>query len=459
VDVAVVGGGISGLAAAYAVHRAGLAVRLLEAEGRLGGVIRTDREDGYLLERGPDNVLAQKPAWRELCDELGLGPRLVPASVEKKAVWLLRNDRLLRFPEGMGLAVPTRIAPFVRSPLFSWPGKARMAFEPLVARATGDDESVAAFLRRRLGEEAVERLGQPLLAGIHAADAERLSLRAAFPMLADMEARHGSLLKAARAAARAPRPAGAAFYTLSEGLEELVRAVAAALPPGAATVRAPVRRLQRSAGGWILSTPQGHVRARAVILAVPPAAAAALLQARSAAAAPLSTMRAASSVVALLGFRRADILHPLDGHGLVAVRGPLRRVSACSFVSTKFPGRAPEGRVLLRVFFGGANDEEIVDHADDAIVDWALHALDPVLRIRRWPVLARVHRWRRAMPQMDVGHLARVADVEAALADAPGLFLAGAGLRVTGIPDCIADGRRVAALAAAYARALAPAAP
>jgi oxygen-dependent protoporphyrinogen oxidase len=448
--VAVVGGGITGLAAAHDLSAAGVPFTLYESKTTWGGVIRTERAGGFLLEGGPDAMLAQKPEALALCRELGLGDSLVPTGTPR-TVYVLRRGVLHPMPEGV-LGIPSRIGPFLRTRLFSWRGKLRMGLDLVAPRGDGGDESIASFLRRRLGREAVELLGQPLLAGIHSGDPERLSLKATFPRLADIEARHRSLLRGFRAAARGGRPAaeaGSAFYSLKDGLGALAGALVAALPPESLRPATAVAAVARTGEGYSLRMAGGgHDTASAVILAVPPPTAAALLAGLDG---ELSGLLAAipfvSTATVLLGYRREDVSHPLDGHGVMIPWTEGRRTSACTFFSSKFPGRAPEGHVLLRGFLGSARDPRALEATDAELAGTVVEEMAPLLGLRGQPVLARVYRWPGATPQMEVGHLARMARVEERLARLPGLSLAGAGLRSTGLPDCIADGRAAAASA------------
>jgi oxygen-dependent protoporphyrinogen oxidase len=452
-DVVVVGGGISGLTAAYRLAQKGISFRLLEAAPRLGGVIRTELQDGFLLEGGPDTLLAQKPQGTALCEEIGLGPRLIPTNPDLRTVFVLHRGRLHPLPEGMVLAVPTRVGPVLRSGLFSWRGKIRMGLDlVLPARRETGDESIAAFVRRRFGQEVVDRLGEPLLAGIHAGDPERLSIRASFPRFADLETRHGSLIRGLWAGTPSAPTGRSAFYSLVGGLGELVDTLVSRLPPEAIYKDTAVARLERPSDGPLrITTATETISARAVIVALPPARAAGLVRGL---AAPLGEalgeLRTSSTATVCLGFRQDDVENKLLGYGLLVPATEGLRTTACSFVSTKFPGRAPAGSVLLRAFLGGHRDPRILEQADDALVALALREMTPVLGIRGAPVVARVFRWPGGTPQLEVGHLDRVAALDAQLRGVPGLFLAGAGVRVTGIPDSIAQGAAAAAEAAAF---------
>ena len=457
--VAIIGGGISGLSAAFALHKQKVPYLVLEAGERLGGVIRTESRDGFLLEGGPDSMLAQKPEAIALCRELGLGERLVPTNPDKRAVFVLLRRKLHPLPEGMMLAVPTKILPFLASSLFSWPGKLRMGLDIVIPGKNGHgDESIASFLRRRFGQEAVDRLGEPLLAGIHAGDPERLSILATFPRFRELERVHGSLVRGLWAAPRPkPEPGAkppAAFYSLRGGLVELVEALVARLDAGALRTAVSVHRVEATAEGFSLAIDGGDpVSARRVIVAAPgPRIAKALEGLVPEAARALGAIPFVSSATVLLGYRRADVSHPLDGYGMVVPATENLRTTALSFVSTKFPFRAPEGHVLLRGFLGGARDPGALSLRDDEMIETVTNDMRDVLGLRGQPVLSRVFRWPGGTPQLEVGHLERMREVEQAVAAVPGLFLTGAGVRSTGIPDSVADGTRAGEAAAAGSR-------
>ena len=459
-EVVVIGGGIAGLSAALALHDAGRDFLLLEAGPQLGGVIRTETTDGFVIEAGPDAILAQKPEGLELCRALGLARRLVPTNPQMRTVFVLHHGRLHPMPEGMMLAVPTRILPFLRSPLFSWPGKLRMGMDVLLPRRAGEgDESIASLLRRRFGDEAVERLGEPLMAGIHAGDPEQLSIQATFPRFVELERRHRSLIRGMWASRpRGPAAGGPAFYSLAGGLGELVEALRLQLPAARVRLGARVRRLRAESGGFGITLPDGStLSARSVVVAVPAYAAAPLLSGISPEAGLLlQTLPFASSATVALGYRREDVAHRLDGYGMIVPRREGLRTSACSFVSSKFPGRAPEGHVLLRAFLGGARDPDLLQLSDAEIGALARREMRGVLGLRGEPVLERIYRWPRATPQMVVGHLERMNRLDRIVDCLPGLFLTGAGIHGAGLPDAIADGARAAGAAAGYVVAAPP---
>ena len=453
--VAIIGGGITGLSAAYTLEKLGTPWVLVDAAPFLGGVIRTESRDGFLLEGGPDSILAQKPEGIALCRELGLGERLVPTNPDDRSVYILRGGTLHPLPEGMMLAIPTKITPFLKSRLFSWPGKLRMGLDLVIPGGNGrGDESIASFLRRRFGQESVERLGEPLLAGIHAGDPEKLSILATFPRFRDLEKKHGSLVRGMWAAPRPkPKPgqaAPSAFYSLRCGLRELVDALVVKLPRERLLTKRPVRNVSREGSGFTLALDRGdRVVAERVIIAAPgPRIAPALTELVPEAAAALAAIPFASSATVLLGFRREDVLHPLAGYGLVVPQTEGLRTTALSFVSTKFPFRAPEGHVLLRAFLGGVRDPGVLSLTDEQMVELVQREMGELLGLRGRPVMTRVFRWPEGTPQLEVGHLERMAEVEKKMAAIGGLYLAGAGIRSTGIPDSVAEGTRAAQAAA-----------
>lgn len=448
-DVAVIGGGISGLAATYELQRRGLNVRLLEASDRVGGVIRTDRFDGWVVDGGPDSMLVQKPAAVGLCRELGLGDRLV-STLTPRTAYILRNGRLHPIPEGSFLGFPIRVSALASSSLFSLGGKLRMACEILLpASDADDDESIASFVRRRFGEEAVDYLAEPLLAGIHAGDVDKLSVRALFPRLVDAERQSGSVIRAFRALRMKPSAQGA-FVSLPGGIGELVDRLAAAIPPDTITFGARVRDV-RDAGLFTIDTGQGTIQAGSLILALPAYAAGSLLRGINTTAAALcEEVPYASTATVAFGYRRDQIDHPMRGSGFVVPRIERTPLLAATWVTSKWPHRAPPDHVLVRAFLGGGRDPQRLEQSDDELIDLAREALGEIMPITGAPLFARIYRWTRQSPQYEVGHLHRLAAIDAQLGRTPGLFVTGSGFRAIGIPDCIADGRETAARAADF---------
>jgi oxygen-dependent protoporphyrinogen oxidase len=488
-QVVIVGGGIAGLATAYFLEQSDPtgAVRctVLEGSTHAGGKIRTEEVDGFVVEAGPDSLYAAKPAALELCRALGLEDEILPDNAERRRTFVLRAGKLLALPEGLELLVPTRIAPFLISPLFSLSGKARMAMEPLLPRRTDEvDESVAEFVTRRLGKEALERMAGPLLSGIHAADPARQSLLATFPALRRMESEHGSLLRgvlATRARQQEPdagasRRARPSFLTLRGGLGDLVAALLAGLRRTRVRVGARVGRLDRLRGadefagrgggtGTARAAPPPRafrveladgttLAADAVVLAVPARESARLLaDVAPALSRRLGALGAVTTANVSLGFRDEDVPHPMEGFGFLVPRSEHRDVFACTWTSSKFAHRAPAGMRLLRVFVGGTGREAFALREDRDVVAVVRRELGDVMGITAEPVVTRVFRWVEGQPQYEVGHLVRVHEIDWLARRESGLFLAGSALHGVAIPDCVADAKRCAAAATEYVAA------
>ena len=457
--VVIVGGGIGGLATAYELHRQHVPFVLLESGARVGGVILSEQIDGFTVDGGPDSLLIQKPEGIKLCEEIGLGQLLVPTKLPRLA-YIQREGRLHALPAGSVLGIPTSWGPFIKSHLFSWAGKARMGAELFVPRRRDDsDESIGAFMTRRFGVEAKTYLAEPLLAGIHAGDVDRLSVRALFPRFVEEEAKYGSLLRAfRRQPARKPSPDGA-FKSLPGGLSDMVRALLTALPADSIRVRTPVTRIQRDGEIFRVETGAGdRVDARSVVLAAPAYAASTILLSVSPELARLcGQIPYASAATIALAFRRDAVSHPLNGSGFVVPRVENTGIMAGSWLSSKWPNRAPADRVLLRAFVGGARDPRALEQSDAELVTTALAALRPLLGIVGEPLLKRVYRWERGNAQHEVGHLDRLTRIESALSTLPGLHLTGSGYRGVGIPDCVADGRATAKKVCAWLASPVPA--
>ena len=444
--VAIIGGGISGLAAAYELTTRGIPFVLFERAATCGGVIVTERIDGYTIDAGPDALLTQKPAAVALCREVGLERRLQPQRA--RATFLVRGGELVSLPESSVFGIPTRWMPFVTTRAFSWRGKLRMAAEALLpSRTAGEDESIASFIGRRFGAEAVDYLAEPFLAGIHGGDPTQLSMRAAFPRLLELEAKHGGIIRGFRTT----RPGGgkggsSPFVALADGMGELTGAMMKALAPGSIRAGVGIRNVVNTAGEWTLTTDRGEcVAADSVILATPPPATSRLLASFDGPASSLAAQISMTSAVTIaFGYSRSHVDHPLDGTGFVVPRREGLSIRAASWVSSKWSRRAPADRVLLRAYVGGASDPGAIDRSDEALANHAQRDLSKLLRIVGDPELVRVYRWRNATPQMTVGHLERMAEIDRRMALHPGLAVTASGFRGTGIADCVADARRVA---------------
>ena len=459
--VVVLGGGIAGLTAAHRVllTAPGVRVTLVEAEERLGGKIVTESVDGFVIEGGPDSFLAAKPRGVGLCTELGLGARLQGVMPQRRRAFILSGGRLHELPEGLTGLVPTRLTPLARSSLLSPAGKARIALDYLLpAPANDGDESLGRFIRRRLGSEAWERLVEPLMAGIYAADGDQLSLAATFPQLRDAERQHGGLIKGVLATRRrehvlraAPRPA---FLTPTGGLRELVSALEHRIRDREATVRTGVAATAVTASGSdyrVRFRSGDEITAFAVIAATPAHVTADLLAGlNSALADDLAAIPHASTAIVTLAFQRDEIPHPLDGHGYVIPRVEGGPILACTWTSRKWPGRAPDGWEVIRVFIGRSGRDEIIGADDDGLIALARQEVAERIGVTATPTISRVHRWPLGMPQYVLGHPERIARIEAALRAHPGIYLAGNAYHGVGLPDCIASGERAGDAAVAH---------
>ena len=467
--VVVLGGGIAGLAAAHRlVELAGqrgiaLDLAIVEARPHLGGTIATERSDGYLIEAGPDSFLTEKPWGVSLCDRLGLTPTLIGPRSAYRRTFVVHAGRLLPLPDGFQLVAPARLWPVVWSRLFSWPGKARMALDLVLPRGPAQgDESLAAFVTRRFGREVLERVAQPMVAGIYTADPETLSLAATMPRFLEMERTSRSVIRALRRN-RVPRegsgPRWSLFVAPSDGMGALVEALAARLPAGALRTGSRVVLLVRIGGARGgtdgPSGKQAHYRvglengtfleAQAVIVATEAHRASRLVAGLDAELARyLGEIPYASSATVTLAYRREDVAHPLDGFGFVVPRTEGRPLLACTFSSVKFPGRAPDGHVLLRAFLGGTLQAGVLDRDDASLAALAEDQVRGLLGASAAPRLVRLHRHESAMPQYLIGHLDRIAAIEARSKPHPGLAFAGAAYGGVGVPDCIRSGEEAA---------------
>jgi protoporphyrinogen/coproporphyrinogen III oxidase len=460
--VAIVGGGIAGLAAAFALSeqaaQAGLPISctVVEAGRQWGGKIVTHRVGSLTIEAGPDSFLSQKPWALELCDKLGLTGRLINTNEHEKKTFVYSRGRLRELPEGLVVIVPTKLAPFLKSGLVSWPGIARMGLDlVLPARRADGDESLASFFSRRLGREAFERVVEPLMAGIYAGDAEQISLRATFPRFLELERQHGSLIRGMLASRPAGVPGGRTmFVTLRDGLAELVDALVARLTAAGvklltqqpvAAIRVRQGRTDRS-GGWTYDLTLGNgsvISADAVVLATPAFVSSDLVRPLSQIAAELlGAIPYASTATVSLAYAAGT--RGVGGFGFVVPRVEGRDLLAATWTSLKWPHRAPDSQTLVRCYLGGVGREAILREDDRALITRVREELRSMTGVTGEPVYAEVNRWERGMPQYTLGHLDRLDAIQRSLDRYPGLVLAGASYRGIGIPDCIRDGANAA---------------
>ena len=464
-----IGGGITGLTAAYRLTQAAracglpLEVVLLEASERLGGTIATHCQHAWLMEQGPDCFLSAKPWGVRLCEELGLSDKLIGTTTQYRQSFIVRGGTLVPVPQGFYLMVPGSWWSLMSTPVFSWRGKLRMALDLVLPRRTATaDESLAQFVTRRLGREALERMAQPMVGGIYTADPRHLSMQATMPQFVEMERQHGSLIRAMlskqrRTAAPAQGTSGpryGLFVSFHQGMQTLVDTLVEHLPAATTHVRARVQRLQYVPGAarWIVHChQQPALEADAVCLSVPaPQAGRLLTDIESTLAVALQDIRYTSSAIVNIVCKRADVDHPLHGMGFVVPAVEKRAYIACSFSSVKFAARAPQDQVLLRVFVGGALQAEQLTLSDAELQRAVYQDLRQLLGISGEPLFMSVTRHLEAMPQYHVGHLDRVAQIETLAQRLPGLALAGNAYHGVGIPDCIHSAEMAAQALLAY---------
>lgn len=461
--IVVVGGGISGLAAAHRLielsreRSLALDVHLLEASQRLGGSIATERIGDFLVEGGPDSFITEKPRALQLCERLGITSRLISTNPGQQNVFVVHKGSLQPLPEGFFLLSPTRLWPLIRTPLFSWKGKLRMASELFFPRGgVNGDESLASFVRRRFGSEALDRAAQPLIGGIYAADPEKLSLAATMPRFLEMERTRRSIIWAMwleqRHRSRSRHTGSGArwslFVTLAGGTQELVDALVSQFPEGLVHLNTKATRLEWNLENktWLITTNETRrLQADGVILAIPSYNAAETLSS----VAPdltkeLSAIPYSSTATVSLAYRQSEIPHKLNGFGLVVPAVESRKIMACTFSSVKYPGRAPDGHVLLRAFVGGALQPSLFEQDDRTMENSVRQELDLLLGVKAAPLFCLIRRHPRSMPQYHVGHEGRVRRIEAHLTKLPGLVLAGNAYHGVGIADCIRSGEEAA---------------
>jgi len=457
VKAVVVGGGLAGLAAAYRLESLlpEAEIVLVERTERVGGALLTERADGFVIEGGPDSFLSRKERGVGLCKELGIADELVGRRRENARSYVRRGSELHQLPEGLTGMIPTDLDSLAESTLLSQAGRERLAAEvDLPPEPPGADESIASFVTRRLGQEAYERLVEPLMTGIYGGDGAQLSLQATFPNLRALELEHGSLIRGLLAQSETSASTHPSFVTLAFGMQALVERLSEHLRRTVVLTGRTALALHSTKSGYELELDgDERIPAAGVVLAIPAFAAADLLAELDHELAGVhAEVPYGSSVVVSLAYREDQIAHPLDGYGYVVPRAAGSDVLACSWTSSKWEGRAPEGSVLIRVYAGRFGERDITADSDDELVALARNELR-LLEVEAEPHLSRVHRWPRGMPQYVLGHPERLERIESALTDHPGLALAGAAYRGVGVPDCIHSGEEAArSLAESLAR-------
>lgn len=459
--VIIVGGGISGLAAAYRLHQSNpaLDVLLIERDSRLGGKVKTDLIDGIIVEQAPDSFLTRKPRGVGLCEELGIAEQLAGRRPEHADKTQVRFDNAFYpLPSGLSGMIPTDLEALAQNPLISAAGQSRLAQEatlpprPTSGDSASDDESVASFVTRRLGREVYEKLVEPLMSGIYAGDGEQLSLAATFPQLRQLEQKHGSLLKGLEAAsARAKQqPAVTSSYppfaSLRDGMGQLVDALVGALPTSWLRTGVAVTKVEATADGYDVTLDSGETLATAgLILATPAFVTAELLaEVDATVAAAHAAIPYASSALVTIAYRKADLSVIPEGYGYVVPSVIGSDVLACTWSSNKWAERAPDEILLMRVYIGHYGGRDVTTLSDAQLVQMAHEELAASFEADGEPLFERIYRWPKSMPQYNMGHVTRLATIREHVAHHPGLFLAGAAYTGVGIPDCIREGEDAA---------------
>ena len=448
--IAVIGGGTAGLSAAYSLQKkraagATLEYFLYESSRHFGGVIRTEHIDGCVVEAGPDSFLTEKPWAAALCRELGIGDQLISSNDAERKTYMLVKRRLVPIPDGLMFMVPTKLLPTFLSPMFSLRTKLRIVREWISPPPAKTREmTVSEFVERHYGREMVDRVADPLLAGVYGGSADHLSVDAVLPRFVQMEAKHGSLGRA-MVAARKNTPAGGArplFTSLKSGMQQMTDALIARLPKAAFRPDTNVEAVKPESGKWLVISGGRTEEFDGVVISTPAHAAAELLAAQQPElAGELAGIPYSSSMTVVLGYDQSVRASLRPGFGFLVPRTEDRKIMAATFVHNKFPHRAPEDRAVIRCFLGGSVAEQMFDLAEDEIAAAVRQELDSVLGLRATPLFTRVYKWRKAMAQYTVGHTARVERIQSLLAGTRGLGLAGNAYSGIGVPDCVRTGQ------------------
>ncbi|MDZ4165511.1 MAG: protoporphyrinogen oxidase [Smithellaceae bacterium] len=446
---AIVGSGISALACAVSLKEKGLDFTVFEKEEVSGGKLLTEKIGAFTIEAGPDSYLPEKHWSVQLIKKVGLANEMLCSNDELKGTFIYSGGCLHPLPEGVMLMVPTMIMPLLRANLISWPGKIRMGLELFVPRRKDcKDESLAEFVTRRLGKECLEKIAEPLVAGIHTSNPDNMSVLATFPRFVEMEKKSGSLIKGMiEAMKRMPPPDHSVpkmtyFMSLKGGMQELVRACAAYIGEERIKTGKAVVSVAKNGRSYRLVFADGTTADfDAVVLSTPSYVSRDVLRSTDEELCQcLSTIEWSSSATVSLAFRRGEIKNPLRGFGFIVPRVENRRINAATWSSVKWSHRAPEDTLLIRGFIGGGHHEELVSLNDEKLFAIMLEELEEIAGIKASPVFSKIYRWFKGMPKYTVGHLERIVAIEERLKRHPGLFLIGCSYRGIGLGDCAKSG-------------------
>ncbi len=434
----IIGGGISGLSAAYYLSKAGIRPTVLERKPRVGGVIQTSLKQGCVLEAGPDGFMAAKPWAMNLIRELGLADQVIGSNDHSRVTYIVKKGKLIPMPEGLMMMVPTKFLPLLETRLLSWSAKIRMGFE-IFRQPTGPqpDRSVYEFLRDHYGEEAIDYLAEPLLSGVYGGDPRQMSVNSVLARFVELESKYGSLTRGALAAPRPPNPGGSFLQTLKGGLGQLIDA----LRPSADVIQAEVETVESTSGGFRVRVGGDWLETDHLVMGTPAGDAASVLQSlQPELASLLAGIPYTTSITLALGYRKNSFDHPLIGHGFLIPKKERKAIFGCTWVGNKFDHRVPDNMVVLRCFLGG----DVMHLSDDELIDAARNDLQDIMNLEAEPVFHNIARWPNSMAQYTVGHEQRVARIEELTRAIPGLYLAGNAYHGIGIPDCVRMGLEAA---------------
>ena len=460
--VVIIGGGISGLSTAFAFLEACLQAgrkidcTLIDSQHHWGGKIQTDYDQGFIIEGGPDSFLSIKPWARDLCQQLGLSDQLINTNEEHNRTFCFTRGKLREIPQGLVSFIPTRVGSLFFSGLISWPGILRMGADWFIPplRRSDYDESLASFFCRRVGQEAFDRLIEPLVAGIYAGDARELSVKATFPRFCEMEQKYGGLIKgvlAQRSASKSP-PAvrkPSMFVTLRGGLGTMVEALIKKVDSKGAALRLgkqviDLQMTHANSNGYKVVLEDGEtLSADRVVLATPAYVSSRLMKPHHESLSNLlDQIPYASTATVSLAYRTEDVTKSVRGFGFVIPRKEGKSLIASTWTSLKWPNRTQPSQTLIRCYVGGTGRETVLDCDDGALVSYVREELRTIVGMTHMPIYTKVFRWERSMPQYTCGHLDRVRKIREIQQSLKGLYLTGAAYEGIGIPDCIREGFR-----------------